>query len=256
VSENPDQPHALELAKDGQLAAPTPAPISFGAMLQAAFERGVTADNMAAVEKMMDLYERQQAREAEREFAQAFNALQKEIPRVKAVKAVPDKHGNVKYHFAPYEEIDEQVRPFLLKHGFTTSFSMTYSDGRVTQECILQHVGGHVRRNSYTVRIGSGPPGCSDAQADGAAGTYAKRHAYCNALNIIIDHDTDGFDAKKDGPPISPDKAIYLKELVTETKSDEKLFLQYAAAPSYAEIGEARYDDCVRLLTKKKLQAS
>lgn len=246
----------LSLAPDRPLATAAPHVPSVGQMLQAAIDKGVTAENVAVLEKMMDLYERTQAKEAEKEFARAFNALQSEMPEIKAVKPVPDKHGNTKYFFAPYEEIMGQVRPFLLKHGFTVSFSMSYNDGRVMQECTLQHIGGHVRKNQFAVRIGSGPPGASEAQADGAAGTYAKRHALCNALNIVIDHDTDGFDAKKDGAPITADQALYLRELIKETKSDEALFLKFAGAPSFEEIGSARYDDCARALHKKQLLTS
>lgn len=239
-------------AADHSLAA-VPQPISVSQMLSGVLEKGVTADNVAAIEKLVDLYERMELRKAEREFATAFTALQAEMPKIQAVKAVPDKHGNVKYHFAPYEEIMDKVQPFLLKHGFTPSFSMSYNDGRVTQECILQHTGGHVRKNQFSVRIGSGPPGASEAQADGAACTYAKRHALCNALNIIVERDTDGFDAKKDGAPITPDQALYLRELVKETKSDEALFLKFAGAAKIEEIGSARYDDCARMLHKKQL---
>lgn len=234
-----------------QLATATTAP-SVGQMLQAAIDKGITAENVAVLEKMMDLYERTQAKDAEKEFARAFNALQSEMPAIQAVQAVPDRNGNVKYYFAPYEEIMDKVRPLLLKHGFTVSFSMTFHEGRVTQECTLQHISAHSRRNQFSVRIGSGPPGASEAQADGAAGTYAKRHALCNALNIIVDHDTDGFDAKNEGAPIKPDQAIYLRELVKETKSDVAAFLKFAGAPTFEEIGAARYDDLVRALNKKQ----
>ncbi len=215
-------------------------------------EKGVTAENVAVLEKMMDLYERTQAKDAEKEFARAFNALQSEMPKITAVKPVPDRNGNIKYHFAPYEEIMNCIQPFLLKHGFTVSFSMSFHEGRVTQECTLQHIGGHARKNQFSVRIGSGPPGASEAQADGAAGTYAKRHALCNALNIIVDHDTDGFDAKKDGAPITQDKVMYLKELVRETGSDEAKFLKFAGAAKFEEIPSAVYDVLVRSLLAKK----
>ncbi len=244
----------IEAHRPQQLATVHQEP-SIGNMLQAAIERGVTSENVAVLEKMMALYERQQAKNAEKEFAYAFTALQAEMPEIRAVKPVPDRNGNIKYHFAPYEEIMDKVKPLLLKHGFTISFSMTFIEGRVTQECTLQHIGGHSRKNQFSVRVGSGPPGASEAQADGAAGTYAKRHALCNALNITIDSDTDGFDAKKEGAPITKDQVVYLRELVKETKSDEGLFLKFAGAPTFEEIGSARYDDLARSLHKKQLMA-
>lgn len=246
-----NQPEILSPAvqADQQLSAP----ISVGTMLQEAIKGGITPENVATLEKLMDLYERDQKRQAEQQFARAFTALQNDLPRVKAVKPVPDKQGGVKYYFAPYEEIDEEVRPFLNKHGFTTSFSMSYDGERVSQKCILQHVGGHVRENSFSVRVGSGPPGASAAQADGAAATYAKRHAYCNALNIVIDApDTDGKAAvQQEGAPITRDQIQYLREQVRDTGADEAKFLALAGAKSYEDITAGSYPVLIRFLTAK-----
>jgi len=242
---------STELVTTSTALAASSAPIA--AMLQAVIEKGITAENIAGLEKLVELYERQQARDAERQFAAAFTALQSEMPPIHAMKPVPDKFGNLKYRFAPYEEIMAAVRPILLRNGFTVTFTMVIADGRVTQSCTLQHTGGHSRTNQFMVRIGNGPPGASEAQADGAAATYAKRHALCAALNIVVDQDTDGRtpDAAVEGAPIAPDKAAYLRELVAETKSDEAAFLKFAGAATYSEIGSAKYDLLVAALHKK-----
>lgn len=221
-------------------------------MLQAVIDKGVTAENVAVMEQLVSLYERMQLRDAEKQFAAAFAALQSEMPAVQASKPVPNRDGTIRYHFAPYEEIMATVRPLLLKHGFTVTFSMSFSEGRVIQACTLQHVGGHSRTNQFMARIGNGPPGSSEAQGDGAASTYAKRFALCNALNIVTEIDTDGrTDARADGAPIAPDKAIYLRELVKETKADEAAFLKFAGASTYDDIGSAKYDMLVTALRKK-----
>lgn len=236
--------------RPAQISLSSQAPVA--KMLEAVLEKGLTADNVGAVERLVELYERMQAKDAEKQFAAAFVALQSEMPAIQASKSVPDKYGNIKYKFAPYEMIMEIVRPLLEKHGFTLTFSMNISEGRVIQSCTLTHVGGHSRTNQFMARIGSGPPGSSDAQADGAASTYAKRFALCNALNIITEQDTDGKDdARSDGEPISKDKAAYLRELVKDTGSNEAQFLQFAGASSYDTIGSARYDALVAALMKK-----
>jgi hypothetical protein len=233
------------------IAAPAAPATPIAGMLHAVIERGITADNIAGLERLVALYEREQARDAERQFAAAFAALQGDMPAIQAVKPVPNNDGSIRYKFAPYEEIMAVVRPLLQRHGFTVSFSQTVGDGRISQACILQHVGGHSRTNSFAVRIGKGPPGSSEAQGDGAASTYAKRHALCNALNITVDADTDGADARIQGAPLAHDRAIYLRELVRETKSNEALFLKFAGAATFDEIASSRYDDLVRALNKK-----
>lgn len=240
---------ALAPEAESQLAIVQP---SVARMIQAVIDKGVTAENVSVLEKMLELHERMEVREAERQFIAAFVKLQTAMPVIVARSEVPDKHGNLKYVFAPYEAIMEEVRPLLKEHGFTVTFSMTFSEGRVTQHCTLMHVGGHSRTNQFAVRIGSGPPGSSEAQGDGAAATYAKRFALCSALNITIEKDYDGRDdASVEGAPISHDKAQYLREQVKETNSNEAAFLQFAGVKTYEEITENSYDRCVRALAAK-----
>lgn len=231
------------------------APISVGRMLQSALQSGVTKENVDVLEKLMNLYERDQTRQAELAYNRAFAALQADRPKIVAVTPVPDRDGNIKYHFARYEEIDEKMQPFLEKHGFAVSFKQSYGDGTVTQTCIIRHRDGHKEENPFKCRIGKGPPGASEAQADGAASTYAKRHAYCNAFNIIIDPpDSDGAksDVRDIGAPISRDKVTYLAELLKETNSDLPKFLAVAGVKSLEEIGEGSYSVLVNLLLNKR----
>jgi hypothetical protein len=227
-----------------QVAAP-----SVAGMLQAVIDRGVTAENVAAVEQIVKLYEHMQEKDAEKLFAQAFNALQTEMKRVRAMKAVPNNDGSVRYRFAPYEDIMEQVRPMLEKHGFTVTFSTDYAEGRLVKSCTLQHIGGHSKTNKFAVRIGSGPPKATESQADGAASTYAKRFALCDALNITIETDSD---ARAEGGPITPEQADELARRVAETNSNREAFLKLAGAASFAEIGAAKYSILDEMLTRKE----
>lgn len=250
---NPNPDTALVAAQESQLGEyRNPQPPSVGAMLQGVIDKGISSENVGALEKLVDLYERMELRNAEKAFAAAFVALQSEMPTVNMSKAVPDKMGNLKYRYAPYEEIMATVRPYLLKHGFTVTFSMSFGEGRVTQECTLQHVGGHSRKNQFMCRIGNGPPGSSEAQGDGAASTYAKRFALCNALNIVCEIDPDGKeDAKNLGAPIAADKVLYLRELLRESKSDETAFLKFAQVARLEDIGTNDYDRLVAAVQRK-----
>ncbi len=189
------------------------------------------------------------AMDAERKFAAAFNALQSEMVKVKAARAVPNNDGTVRYKFAPYEEIMAQVSPLLLRHGFTVTFSTDFKDGRIIKTCTLQHVGGHKRSNDFAVRIGSGPPRATESQADGAASTYAKRFALCDALNIVIEQDRD---ANAEGTPITADQAFELERRVKETNSNVEAFLRFAGAKTFDEISSAKYPILDSYLAKKE----
>jgi hypothetical protein len=221
-------------------------------MLQAVIERGVTQESVAAVGQLVTLYERMQEKDAEKAFAAAFVALQAEMPKVKATKVIPDKHGNVRSTFAPFEEIDAQARPLCLKHGFTYVFSEGESSqpGRITKICTLQHVGGHKRSNPFTVRIGNGPPGCSEAQADGAAHSYAKRGALCDALNIVVTGmDTD---VKMEGGNITQEQADQLEKRVALLNIEHPKFLKWLGASKYSEVAASKYHLADEELSKRE----
>lgn len=203
--------------------------------LRAIVEKGITAENAATLEKVCDLYMKMDAVGARKQYAAAKAALQAELPSVLATEAIPSKDGTIRSTFAPYEEIMAQVRPFLVAHGFSVSFTMQADEKRMKAICTLTHTGGHAETNEFAVRVGSGPPGCSDAQSDGAARSYARRGALCDALNIVIDHDTD---ARLEGAILSAEAAAVLREKVRAVGEDEARFLRFAGADSFATIRE------------------
>lgn len=217
-----------------ELAPVEPQPLarqepSVAEMLGAVVKQGITKENVAAMEQLVGLYERMEAKKAEQAFNAAFVALQKEMPSVKATQAVPNNDGTIRYKFAPYEELMDQVQPFLHKYGFTVSFSTKYDGPRIVKVCTLRHTIGHSVSNEFAVRIGQGPPKASEAQADGAAGSYAKRQALCDALNIVVAHEDN--DARLEGDFISPEQASALRKRVKATGSDEEAFLRFGRSP-------------------------
>jgi hypothetical protein len=219
-------------------------------MLQAVVAKGVSAENVAAVEAIVKLYERMEERSSEKEFAQAFVQLQGEMPKVQATKPVPNKDGSVRFRFAPFEDLMAQVGPILQRHGFTVSFSSRVDGNRIISTCTLQHHGGHKRSNDFAVRIGSGPPAASEAQSDGAAATYAKRFALTESLNIVVAHlDSD---ARLEGGMITSDQAEELARRVAETNSNRAAFLKLAGAKDFTSIAVAKYDILDEMLASKE----
>lgn len=254
MKDKPTMTQTLEKTarEDSALMVAASPPTVVEQMLHAVIEKGVTSENVGALDKLVGLYERMEEKRAEQRFAEAFVALQSEMPKVKAVKAIPNRDGTVRSTFAPYEEIMREVAPLLQRHNFTITFSTDFKEGRIIKTCTLQHVGGHQRSNSFAVRIGSGPPGCSEAQADGAAGTYAKRGALCDCLNIVIDHDTD---ARAEGGTITEEQADELERRVKMTNSNVAAFLKFAGnVKSFAEIPTTAYDRCDEMLRRKEQQ--
>ncbi len=223
---------------------------SVAMMLQKVIDGGITSENVAALESLVGLYDRMQAKNAECEFNQAFAKLQSELSSVNATRQVPNKDGSVRYRFAPYEDIMETVKPVLIANGFAISFTTRFMEGgRMVSICTLRHVGGFSQSNEFAVRIGGGPPGATETQADGAAKTYAKRGALCDALNIVIEHDDD---ARMIGQPIGKALADDLEARVILTGADREAFLKFAGAPTFDNISDERWPVLDELLKRKE----
>ncbi len=221
---------------------------SVAMMLQKVIDGGITKENVSALESLVGLYDRMQAKSAEREFASALAELQGETIRVQATKAVDVKNGVPRYTFAPYEEIMRTVQPMLTRHGFSVTFDTKIDGDRLYSVCTLTHKAGHSRSNQFAVRFGK-PPGSSDAQGDMSTKSYAKRGALCDALNISIDHDDD---ARMIGKPIGKAMGEDLETRVMRVGSDVTAFLKYAGAERFEDISDDRYPVLDELLKRKE----
>jgi hypothetical protein len=229
---------------------PTQEP-SVALMLSGFIDRGITAENVAAFSQLVTLKERMDDKQAQKDFASALVDLQGETIRVQATKAVDQKaDGTCRYRFAPYEEIMAVVQPMLTRHGFSITFDTKIEETRLSSICTLTHKSGHSRSNSFAVRYGK-PPGSSDAQGDMATKSYAKRGALCDALNISIEHDTDGDDARNEGGPVTQQQADELRDLCDETKSDRAKFLAFAGASKFEEISANRLSELKEVLVRR-----
>ena len=216
-------------------------------MIEAVIKGGVTEQNVAALDKLLSVYERLQDKDAEKQFNAAFTALQADLPVIVATTVIPNRGK-----YERFEDVMRQVGPLLVKHGFAVSFSMDAKEGRVLETCHLRHTGGHSQSNSFAVRTGGKAD--SETQADCKAATTAKRNALLNCLNIVIAQDVyqdEDRDASLQGEPIAWDKAEYLREQVKATGSDEAAFLRFAGSDKYETIAASRYETLTALLAKK-----
>ncbi len=231
----------------------TPLPQNPMALMQACIEKGINKENVEVFGKLLEYQERMEDRDAEKQFAAAFVALQAAMPKVQATRAVPNNDGTIRYHYAAFEDIMAQVGPFLKAHGFAVTFSMKPSENRIMSSCTLIHVGGHSKTNEFSVRAGKGPPGSSEAQGDGSASTYAKRFALGNALNIVTEGMDD--DARNEGGTITQDQAEDLKQRVESLKlapAQVTSFIKWGGGTSFYTIPEAKYQMLKDFLTKKE----
>lgn len=139
--------------------------------------------DVAKLDKLMDLQEREMNRLAKIAFNKDFTAMQSEITTV-----TKSKQGH-NYKYATLEDIVDIVRPTLEKHGFAVSFGVnTTSDIIVT--CTLMHKEGHSIET--TMQLPADKSGSKNAvQAIGSSVSYAKRYTLSSLLNIATRDDDD-----------------------------------------------------------------
>lgn len=143
------------------LVAPLPENSPAGMML-AAMSRGASLEQ---VEKMMDLQERWERREAEKAFRDSFAAFRGEniiIPKTKHV----DRGRGGSFDQAEYDEVCRRLSPALSKHGFSFRHDQKFGSRKWTTDgiesdvgwvfvtCYLEHKAGHAE----TLTL-EGPPG-------------------------------------------------------------------------------------------------
>jgi len=116
-------------------------------------------EGVAALEKLIELKNRQDDREAARTFAGALATFQAECPELPKTRAIKHLGGatrdgrRVGVHYTPIDELDRIVKPVLRKHGFAYSWDQVCTPEQVTATCILRHVDGHHGSASATVPV-------------------------------------------------------------------------------------------------------
>ncbi len=232
-------------------------------LLQSMIERGADPD---ALKKMMDLSERWRANQAAEAFWSAFNAAQAEMPAI--FKSKKGQHGN----YAPFEQLNADIRPIYTKHGFSMSFTEEPGarEGYIRICCDVGHREGHVKRYMGDYPLDGegakgGRAGMNAVQATGSTHSYAKRYLAKDIWNLAeSDEDNDGETYLSSGQVMAINNAIQaLKNAegawtATGDALPEKYvpfsvirFYEVYLAKSLGDFPAAKFDDAMNTLDRK-----
>lgn len=246
------------LVRHEQLALDRPA-VSIDAVdiLRAAVAGGITEANVAVVERMAALVERQHDRQAERDYVAALARLQSACENVIATKDVDGK-----FRYAPFLDIWNAVRHDVQQNGFTLQWSQEHQGDKIKVTLTLQHVAGHKRDFTYSMRIGSNAPGTpAGAQApvlDSQTESRAKRRLLLDALNIVVDAVTSADDVG-DGALANQEESDALFKRLVDLGGDEnsqKRFLALAGVTAWNQIPKVMLPILNRLMAEKERAAA
>ena len=193
------------------------------------------------LERVMGMYERLKAKEAELAYNSAKGRILKKLARIKIVKnrsalyqiekGKPSKGTSFKY--APLEEIDKHLRPLLVEEDMDLSYSdEPREDGGILIRGRLKHLpSGHFEDSFMPAPLDT-TGGKSDVQAVGSTNSFLRRYIACNIFNIVVaEDDDDGA-----GGAIDEGQTKTILDLIKKAKVGPK-FLKYMKARSIEDAG-------------------
>ena len=151
-------------------------------LLQLAVSQGADIDKL---EKLMDLQDRWENKEAEKSFRDAICSFQSKAP---VIKKLSNGHG---YKFAPLGDIVEQIRPALSESRLSYRWEFSSAGENIVATCIVSHSSGHSEKTAMQAQPdNSGKK--NGIQAIGSTHTYLQRYTLIGALGIATaDEDID-----------------------------------------------------------------
>src|SRR5215472_7659767 len=205
----------------------------------------VALDPHADVEKldrMMAMYERLKAKEAELGFNGAKGRILKKLAGIKIVKNRPvlpesdngKQRGAVEvFKYAPLEEIDKHLRPLLAEEQMDLSYSDEPCEaGGILVRGRLKHLPGGHHEDSFMPAPPDTTGGKSNVQAVGSTNSFLRRYVACNIFNIVVVGDDDD----GNGGTIDQAQTKTILDLIEKAKAGPK-FLKYMKAQSVEDAG-------------------
>jgi hypothetical protein len=104
----------------------------------------VEKGDLDKVEKMMELQERFEAREARKDYVVAMSAFRAECPTIIKTK---EAYNN---KYAGLAETIAQIKSLLAKCGLSHSWKIDNKDKEVSVTCFVTHIGGHQESTTMT----------------------------------------------------------------------------------------------------------
>ena len=173
---------------------------SFDALIAKAIDKDVSPETM---EKFLAMRRELKAEKAKEEFFKSLAEFQSECPVITKSREVKgkDDDGNytqLRYRYAPLDEIIRVAGPLLKKHGFSYTLHPKPDEAAQIAVCTLHHKDGHAESSEFRAPID--PKAYMNApQKFASAYTYASRYAFCAVTGIMTGTEDD--DAQGAGEP-------------------------------------------------------
>jgi hypothetical protein len=167
-------------------AAPTPL-----TLLEQAIAKNM---DLAQLEKLMDMQERWEKRQAEKAFREAMSRFQSIAPVIKKNRKanINSQKGAFSYRFADLGAISGQIKEALSECGLSYRWEFEDKGAKLKVTCFVSHRDGHTETSE--MEAGMDTSGAkNDIQSKGSTNTYLQRYTLIGALGLsTADEDNDG----------------------------------------------------------------
>lgn len=203
--------------------------------------------DLESLEKMMDLEDRYQAKQAETHFVKAMVKAQKGMPTIYEGR----KNGQTNSQYAAYKDIVKDAKPVYTDAGLSVSFyEEDLSKDDYVRFCAdVYHEDGHCKKYHVDLPIDDkGPKGTpvkTKIHGIKSAMSYGRGILLCNIFNIPTSSDIDD-DGNTAGNAsgyevITEEQAIQLREIIESIEGEtEESFCKWAKIEKI-ESGAAQY---------------
>ena len=220
-------------------------------LLKIAVEGGADLDKL---EKLMDLQERWEEKEAKKAYNTAMVDVHKDMPMVgKTLKNVQTRSS-----YASLDLIISKTKEVYTKHGFSISFFEGHTDKenhiRICADVI--HKLGHKENYYYDVPLdGKGIKGNTNMtaiHAKASSTSYGRRYLMCMIWNIPTGDDTDGNMPEAPVEYIDEKQLSQLRDMVDNNDCiDEKKLFTFFKIASLENLPKEKYAYLISILQKK-----
>jgi hypothetical protein len=191
-------------------------------LMKMAIEQNADLDKL---EKLMDLQDRWEQKQARKSFLDALSRFQTMVPELKKTKTanVASQKGSFSYKYADLGSIANTIKKPLNECGLSYRWEFQETGDKMKVTCLVSHRDGHTEATS--MEGGKDSSGFkNDIQQKGSTHTYLQRYTLIGALGLsTADQDNDGKSTQKK-QAITPDEAMdQWKAALKEVKSKIEL---------------------------------
>lgn len=205
--------------------------------------------DVSKLERLLAMYERIKASEAQSAFTEALIAAQQEIPAIPERGKILNRGGGVQSTYALWEDMNDILRPILARHGLALSFRTGREDGKITVTGVLRHKLGH--KDETTIYLPADTSGSkNDVQGVGSSTSYGKRYTTQALLNMTSRGEDD--DGQKGGASgkITEAQAKELIAACAANKAPLAKFCDFMKVENVQDIAVKDFDRAIQAIRR------